>query len=72
MSKYQLFVYGYSLFCIYREKFILYICIGDFVDRGFYSVETLLLLLALKVFTSFIRKRIEMNNSRSVIQIELL
>ena len=33
-----------------------YLFMGDFVDRGFYSVETFLLLLALKVGENFLGK----------------
>jgi hypothetical protein len=33
-----------------------YLFMGDFVDRGFYSVETFLLLLALKVRLKLIKK----------------
>jgi len=43
-----------------------YLFMGDFVDRGFYSVETFLLLLALKVRIVFL------TYDRSAIQIESL
>jgi serine/threonine-protein phosphatase 4 catalytic subunit len=33
-----------------------YLFMGDFVDRGFYSVETFLLLLALKVRLMLIQR----------------
>lgn len=33
-----------------------YLFMGDFVDRGFFSVETFLLLLALKVYIPTINK----------------
>ena len=38
-----------DFFMFYIILMLLLISIGDFVDRGFYSVETFLLLLALKV-----------------------
>jgi serine/threonine-protein phosphatase 4 catalytic subunit len=34
-----------------------YLFMGDFVDRGFYSVETFLLLLALKVRLMLIQSK---------------
>lgn len=53
LSGYQLSFHG-SVIILTRATMcltecLLFITLGDFVDRGFYSVETFLLLLALKV-----------------------